>query len=272
MNEMRKQQFTEAHTWVRAELDRCVNFWLKNGMDPEFGGVYTCLDRTGKIYSTDKSVWMQGRCGWIFAHLCTVYGTKPEWLHAPPPPLPVEPPEVNAFGLQIVVHGEIGVHIVRVGQVEFEVLTACRIDAHAPGGLRVGAFECADAVAWMHVERGLEALAVQLVEECHMVGEQVAVPRIAGPSGTVLRVDAVHEMPVHVDHGRGERNALTLEAVHKRQVFGLRVPVVAAPPIAECETRQQRLRAGEPVEVLHGFDVAVRIAEEVQVDAPLVAR
>ena len=60
MNEMRKQQFTEAHTWVRAELDRCVNFWLKNGMDPEFGGVYTCLDRTGKIYSTDKSVWMQG--------------------------------------------------------------------------------------------------------------------------------------------------------------------------------------------------------------------
>ena len=82
MNEMRKQQFTEAHTWVRAELDRCVNFWLKNGMDPEFGGVYTCLDRTGKIYSTDKSVWMQGRCGWIFAHLCTVYGTKPEWLDA----------------------------------------------------------------------------------------------------------------------------------------------------------------------------------------------
>lgn len=82
MNEMRKQQFAEAHTWVRAELDRCVNFWLKNGIDPEFGGVYTCLDRTGKIYSTDKSVWMQGRCGWIFAHLCTVYGTKPEWLDA----------------------------------------------------------------------------------------------------------------------------------------------------------------------------------------------
>ena len=48
MNEMRKQQLSEAHTWVHAELDRCVDFWLKNGMDPEFGGVYTCLDRTGK--------------------------------------------------------------------------------------------------------------------------------------------------------------------------------------------------------------------------------
>ena len=30
------------------------------GMDKEHGGVYTCLDRKGEIYSTDKSVWMQG--------------------------------------------------------------------------------------------------------------------------------------------------------------------------------------------------------------------
>ncbi len=29
-------------------------------MDHENGGVYTCLDRKGEIYSTDKSVWMQG--------------------------------------------------------------------------------------------------------------------------------------------------------------------------------------------------------------------
>ena len=68
--------------WNRSELDRCVNFWLKNGMDSVHGGVYTCLDRTGKIFSTDKSVWMQGRCGWIFAFLCSRYGVKPEWLAA----------------------------------------------------------------------------------------------------------------------------------------------------------------------------------------------
>ncbi len=51
-------------------------------MDPVNGGVYTCLDRSGKVYSTDKSVWMQGRCGWIFAWLCRVYGPKEEWLAA----------------------------------------------------------------------------------------------------------------------------------------------------------------------------------------------
>ena len=53
----------ETRSWIREELDRCVGFWLKNGMDPVNGGVYTCLDRSGKVYSTDKSVWMQGRCG-----------------------------------------------------------------------------------------------------------------------------------------------------------------------------------------------------------------
>ena len=53
----------ETRSWIREELDRCVGFWLKNGMDPVNGGVYTCLDRSGKVYSTDKSVWMQCRCG-----------------------------------------------------------------------------------------------------------------------------------------------------------------------------------------------------------------
>ena len=44
--------------------------------------MYTCLDRKGEVYSTDKSVWMQGRCGWIYAFLCHTYGARPEWLKA----------------------------------------------------------------------------------------------------------------------------------------------------------------------------------------------
>lgn len=79
---MDKTQIAEIHSWAGEELERCINFWLKNGMDPVNGGVYTCLDRTGAIFSTDKSVWMQGRCGWIFAYLCKVYGVKQQWLEA----------------------------------------------------------------------------------------------------------------------------------------------------------------------------------------------
>ncbi len=79
---MDRKRLAEAREWLREELDRCTAFWLKNGLDREHGGVYTCLDREGKIFSTDKSVWMQGRCGWVFAWLCHLYGPRPEWLEA----------------------------------------------------------------------------------------------------------------------------------------------------------------------------------------------
>ena len=68
--------------WIKEELERSIRFWLTNGMDLVHGGVYTCLDREGKVFSTDKSVWMQGRCAWTFAYLCHVYGVRDEWLEA----------------------------------------------------------------------------------------------------------------------------------------------------------------------------------------------
>lgn len=77
-----REKLQSARTWIEAELERCVDFWLKNGMDKVNGGVYTCLDRKGEVYSTDKSVWMQGRCAWVFSYLCHVYGVKDEWLAA----------------------------------------------------------------------------------------------------------------------------------------------------------------------------------------------
>ena len=79
---MNKEKLTEIRSWIRTQLEDCADFWLKNGIDNEHGGVYTCLDREGKVFSTDKSVWMQGRCGWIYAWLCRTYGVKDEWLAA----------------------------------------------------------------------------------------------------------------------------------------------------------------------------------------------
>lgn len=73
---------TEARDWLRGQLDISARFWLDHGMDREHGGVYTCLDRQGRIYSTDKSVWMQGRCAWTYSYLCHIYGVRDEWLAA----------------------------------------------------------------------------------------------------------------------------------------------------------------------------------------------
>ena len=60
---MDRQKMVEARQWFRDQLANVADFWLKNGMDKEHGGIYTCLDRKGNIYSTDKSVWMQGTVG-----------------------------------------------------------------------------------------------------------------------------------------------------------------------------------------------------------------
>ncbi len=50
-------------------LDSCIPFWLNNSIDTEYGGILNCLDRYGKVYSEDKSVWMQGRCGYMFSYI-----------------------------------------------------------------------------------------------------------------------------------------------------------------------------------------------------------
>jgi N-acylglucosamine 2-epimerase len=65
--------------WVKEELKRCVDFWVNNGFDRKHGGMYTCLDRKGQVFSTDKSVWMQGRAAWTFSRLCNQYGERAEW-------------------------------------------------------------------------------------------------------------------------------------------------------------------------------------------------
>ncbi len=79
---MELEKLRAARAWVRGQLDACLDFWLAHGMDEEHGGVYTCLDRQGAVYSTDKSVWMQGRCAWTFAWMCRLYGQKPAWMAA----------------------------------------------------------------------------------------------------------------------------------------------------------------------------------------------
>lgn len=57
-------------------------FWLEHGLDKVNGGVYTCLDREGRIFDTTKSVWFQGRFGFIAAFAYNNIEKKPEYLAA----------------------------------------------------------------------------------------------------------------------------------------------------------------------------------------------
>ncbi|MER3413101.1 MAG: N-acylglucosamine 2-epimerase [Armatimonadota bacterium] len=64
----------------RQLLDDVVPFWLKHGWDRQHGGVFTCLERDGSVVDTDKSVWAQGRCAWMFSTMYNTIEKNSEWL------------------------------------------------------------------------------------------------------------------------------------------------------------------------------------------------
>ncbi|MEA5129157.1 MAG: AGE family epimerase/isomerase [Proteiniphilum sp.] len=55
-------------------------FWLKHSQDREFGGYFTCLDRQGNVFDTDKFIWLQGRQVWLFSMLYNKVEKRQEWL------------------------------------------------------------------------------------------------------------------------------------------------------------------------------------------------
>lgn len=60
-------------------LNHVLPFWEKYGPDHEHGGIITSLDRDGSVLDTDKSVWFQGRAGWMFATLHQTVSPNPAW-------------------------------------------------------------------------------------------------------------------------------------------------------------------------------------------------
>jgi N-acylglucosamine 2-epimerase len=62
-------------------LNNVIPFWEKHSPDKEHGGYFTCLDRFGKVYDTDKFMWLQGRQAWMFASLYNNLEKKESWLH-----------------------------------------------------------------------------------------------------------------------------------------------------------------------------------------------
>ena len=64
-------------------LNDVISFWEKSDLiDKKYGGFNSSVDRYGKNYNPDKSVWFQGRCLWTFSKLCSTYGIKKEWKEA----------------------------------------------------------------------------------------------------------------------------------------------------------------------------------------------
>ncbi len=66
--------------YKNALLNDVIPFWEKNSLDWQQGGYFTCLDRSGKVYDTDKFIWLQNRQLWIFSTLYNRVEKREDWL------------------------------------------------------------------------------------------------------------------------------------------------------------------------------------------------
>ena len=63
-------------------LERVMPFWMEKSIDKEFGGYFTCLERDGEVFDTDKFIWLQGREVWMLSTLYNKVEKRQEWLDA----------------------------------------------------------------------------------------------------------------------------------------------------------------------------------------------
>lgn len=61
-------------------MENCLPFWLEHSQDKEYGGYFSCLNRDGSVYDTDKFIWLQGREVWMFAMLYNNVEKNQQWL------------------------------------------------------------------------------------------------------------------------------------------------------------------------------------------------
>jgi len=61
-------------------LESVIPFWLNNSRDKVSGGYFTCLNRRGEVFDTDKFMWLQGREVWLFSMIYNRIEKKQEWL------------------------------------------------------------------------------------------------------------------------------------------------------------------------------------------------
>ena len=75
-----------AEKYKKELLENVIPFWLEKSQDKECGGFFTCLDRTGEVFDTDKFMWLQGREVWMFSFLYNKVeeseAVKKQWLDA----------------------------------------------------------------------------------------------------------------------------------------------------------------------------------------------
>ena len=78
---MNREQITHyRNTYRDMLLGNLLPFWIKHGIDREYGGFTIMLDRDGSLLDTDKGLWQHGRFTWLLGELYNHIEKRPDWL------------------------------------------------------------------------------------------------------------------------------------------------------------------------------------------------
>ncbi|MEL7141960.1 MAG: AGE family epimerase/isomerase [Cyanobacteria bacterium J06643_4] len=73
-----------AAQYQSALFEKVLPFWQQHSIDSAHGGYFTCLNQQGKVYDTDKFIWLQNRQVWTFSMFCNQVkrwpAQKKNWL------------------------------------------------------------------------------------------------------------------------------------------------------------------------------------------------
>lgn len=69
-----------ANLYKNELINNVLPFWLAHSRDEVNGGYFTCLGRNGRVYDTDKFMWLQGREAWCFSYMYNHVEKREEWL------------------------------------------------------------------------------------------------------------------------------------------------------------------------------------------------
>lgn len=78
---MKQDKKTTLESLYKNELtNNILPFWEKYSIDNEYGGYFTCLEREGKVFDTDKFIWLQCRQVWTFSKLYNDFSLEERWI------------------------------------------------------------------------------------------------------------------------------------------------------------------------------------------------
>lgn len=69
-----------AELYGNALMNDVIPFWERHSMDQAHGGYFSCLDREGRVFDTDKFTWLQARQTWVFSMLYNRLERRDAWL------------------------------------------------------------------------------------------------------------------------------------------------------------------------------------------------